>query len=184
MVYYFFVKKFILWKSFPCNKFIFSAPEAPSDVRYNCLANCDLIWKAPNDFGSPITAYKLFIREMKNKEEVYDIKLWYEWKWNRKCSIIVLFEDKVPTSCFKKEYVDEGQMIQLHSNDLKIDLSFLKPLSIYEVKLLAVNSVGESSAYSLILDTPGLIFPFIFRFIYNVCSEEILFFFISLKVLL
>ncbi|VDN51446.1 unnamed protein product [Dracunculus medinensis] len=46
------------------------APEAPSDVRYNCLANCDLIWKAPNDFGSPITAYKLFIREMKNKEEM------------------------------------------------------------------------------------------------------------------
>uniref|UniRef100_A0A1I8EMT3 Immunoglobulin I-set domain-containing protein n=1 Tax=Wuchereria bancrofti TaxID=6293 RepID=A0A1I8EMT3_WUCBA len=52
-----------------------------------------------------------------------------------------------------KHYDAESFELDLGADDLKVDLSFLKPLTTYEVKLIAVNDVGSSNAHSIVLNT-------------------------------
>ncbi|VDK28342.1 unnamed protein product [Gongylonema pulchrum] len=43
------------------------------------------------------------------------------------------------------------------ADDLRVDLSFLKPLTAYEVKVIAVNDVGNSNARSIVISTPEFV---------------------------
>lgn len=45
--------------------------------------------------------------------------------------------------------------MDIGADDLKADLTFLKPLTTYEVKLIAVNDVGNSNAHTTVLKTSG-----------------------------
>ncbi|VBB33698.1 unnamed protein product [Acanthocheilonema viteae] len=97
------------------------APDAPTDIRYDCSKACKMVWNEPNNRGSPIIAYKLILKEIANAEMKY--------------------------------YGGESFELDLGADDLKVDLSFLKPLTTYEVKLIAVNDVGNSNAHSIVLNT-------------------------------
>ncbi|VDM99465.1 unnamed protein product, partial [Onchocerca ochengi] len=52
-----------------------------------------------------------------------------------------------------KQYDADSFELRLGADDLKVDLSFLKPLTTYEVKLIAINGVGNSNAHSIVLNT-------------------------------
>uniref|UniRef100_A0A1I7VCU7 Immunoglobulin I-set domain-containing protein n=1 Tax=Loa loa TaxID=7209 RepID=A0A1I7VCU7_LOALO len=97
------------------------APDAPTDIHYDCSKACKMTWSEPNNRGSPITAYKLILKEITHTE--------------------------------MKHYGAESFELDLGADDLKVDLSFLKPLTTYEVKLIAVNDVGNSNAHSVMLNT-------------------------------
>ncbi|MCP9265507.1 Dual specificity mitogen-activated protein kinase kinase 4 [Dirofilaria immitis] len=97
------------------------APDAPTDIHYDCSRACKMVWNEPNNRGSPIIAYKLFLKEIAHTE--------------------------------MKHYGADSFELDLGADDLKVDLSFLKPLTTYEVKLIAVNDVGNSNAHSIVLNT-------------------------------
>lgn len=56
---------------------------------------------------------------------------------------------------FQRRYGAESYELDLGADDLKVDLSFLKPLTAYEVRLIAVNDIGKSNAHSIVLNTSG-----------------------------
>lgn len=98
------------------------APDTPTNIQYDCSKACKMVWSEPNNRGSPITAYKLILKEIAHAEMM-------------------------------KHYDTESFELDLGADDLKVDLSFLKPLTTYEVKLIAVNDVGSSNAHSIVLNT-------------------------------
>ncbi|VDM92035.1 unnamed protein product [Litomosoides sigmodontis] len=97
------------------------APDAPTDVQYDCSKDCKVVWNEPNNRGSPIIAYKLILKEIEHTE--------------------------------MKHYSAESFELDLGADNLEVDLSFLKPLTTYEVKLIAVNSIGNSDAHSVVINT-------------------------------
>ncbi|VDN01998.1 unnamed protein product [Thelazia callipaeda] len=99
----------------------FIAPDAPNDVRYDCLGICKIFWSEPNDWGSPIIAYKLILKEIAHTEP--------------------------------RQYGSESYELDLGVDHLTANLPFLKPLTTYEIKLIAVNDIGNSNAYISSLTT-------------------------------
>uniref|UniRef100_F1KSA8 Neural cell adhesion molecule 1 n=1 Tax=Ascaris suum TaxID=6253 RepID=F1KSA8_ASCSU len=97
------------------------APETPQVLHSECLKVCTLSWRHPNDHGSPLTSYRIFVRE-------------------------VLSEDP-------REIASDFDEVQLNADQTSIDLKLLKPLRKYEIRLVAVNDVGNSNPYMVILNT-------------------------------
>ncbi|VDM45100.1 unnamed protein product [Toxocara canis] len=97
------------------------APETPHLVRSECQRVCKLSWRHPNDHGSPLTSYRLFVREILNEHP--------------------------------REFAAEVNELQLSADQTNVDLTLLKPLTTYEVRLMAVNDVGNSNPYTVVLNT-------------------------------
>ncbi|VDK47895.1 unnamed protein product [Anisakis simplex] len=98
------------------------APETPQVIHADCLRVCSLAWRPPNDHGSPIHSYRVFIREVLNKHP--------------------------------RELANDMSEIQLSGDERSVELSLLKPLTEYEVRLIAVNDVGNSHPFTTVLKTP------------------------------
>lgn len=100
------------------------APNEPETVQMTCEEMCTISWSEPNDHGSEITGYRISVQPMEDNEETGERTL------------------------AGNEFI-----VEVGADETSLQLSHIRPHSIYKVAVLAFNAIGHGTAKYIEVET-------------------------------